>query len=163
MGKIEVRIDDRLIHGQTIVAWCPHLGIEEIIAVDDISASNPMLKSIMTMGVPKLYTTNIVTVKEARELLGQKSDKKRMVIVKSPAVLMELGDVVAQAGTIVLGNLAKKEDSVHHIGSGTEIYFLSRQDVVDLQSFVDAGMEVKFQQLPAGTATSWDGFLKLIR
>ena len=36
MGKVYVRVDDRLIHGQTIVAWCPTLGIEEIIAIDEI-------------------------------------------------------------------------------------------------------------------------------
>ena len=61
MGKTFVRVDDRLIHGQTIVAWVPTLKIEEIIAVDDVSASKPMLKSIMTMGVPTQYETHIVT------------------------------------------------------------------------------------------------------
>ena len=71
MGKVYVRVDDRLIHGQTIVAWCPTLGIEEIIAIDDVSAQNPMLKSILTMGVPKNYKTNIVTTAEANELLKQ--------------------------------------------------------------------------------------------
>ena len=55
MGKIVVRVDDRLIHGQTIVAWCPTLAIQEIIAIDDESAKNPMLKSIMTISVPPLY------------------------------------------------------------------------------------------------------------
>ena len=68
MGKLYVRVDDRLIHGQTIVAWCPTLGIQEIIAVDDVSAANPMLKSILTMGVPKNYKTGIVTTQEAKEL-----------------------------------------------------------------------------------------------
>ena len=65
MGKLYVRVDDRLIHGQTIVAWCPTLGIQEIIAVDDVSAANPMLKSILTMGVPKNYKTGIVTTQGA--------------------------------------------------------------------------------------------------
>ena len=75
MGKVYVRVDDRLIHGQTIVAWCPTLGIQEIIAVDDASAQNPMLKSILTMGVPKNYVTNIVTTAEAKELLTEKRRK----------------------------------------------------------------------------------------
>ena len=75
MGKLYVRVDDRLIHGQTIVAWCPTLGIQEIIAVDDVSAANPMLKSILTMGVPKNYKTGIVTTQEAKELLAEGSDK----------------------------------------------------------------------------------------
>ena len=30
-----LRIDDRLIHGQIVTAWCGHLKINEIIAIDD--------------------------------------------------------------------------------------------------------------------------------
>ena len=90
MGKLYVRVDDRLIHGQTIVAWCPTLGIQEIIAVDDVSAANPMLKSILTMGVPKNYKTGIVTTQEAKKLLGEGSDKTRLLIVKFPQKLEEL-------------------------------------------------------------------------
>ena len=44
MGKVYVRVDDRLIHGQTVLAWCPTLSIQEIIAIDNDSASNPMLR-----------------------------------------------------------------------------------------------------------------------
>ena len=58
MADLYVRIDDRLIHGQTIVAWCPTLQIKEIVAVDDVSAKNPMLKTIMTMGVPSTQDTH---------------------------------------------------------------------------------------------------------
>ena len=47
MADLYVRIDDRLIHGQTIVAWCPTLQIKEIVAVDDVSGKNPMLKTII--------------------------------------------------------------------------------------------------------------------
>ena len=69
MGKTYVRVDDRLIHGQTIVAWCPTLNIKQIIAIDDVSAANPMLKSILAMSVPKIYDTHIVTTEEALALL----------------------------------------------------------------------------------------------
>lgn len=71
MGKTYIRVDDRLIHGQTIVAWCPTLSIGEIIAIDDSSAKNPMLKSIMTMGVPSTYKTHIVTTEEAKVMLSK--------------------------------------------------------------------------------------------
>ena len=91
MGKLYVRVDDRLIHGQTIVAWCPTLGIQEIIGVDDVSAANPMLKSILTMGVPKNYKTGIVTTQEAKELLAAGSDKTRLLIVKFPQKLESCG------------------------------------------------------------------------
>ena len=98
MGKLYVRVDDRLIHGQTIVAWCPTLGIQEIIAVDDVSAANPMLKSILTMGVPKNYKTGIVTTQEAKELLAAGSDKTRLLIVKFPQKLEDPGQPGQAAG-----------------------------------------------------------------
>ena len=90
MGNVYIRVDDRLIHGQTIVAWCPTLGIEEIIAIDDASASNPMLKSILTMGVPKNYKTHIVTADQANEMLKTGSSKNRLVIVKLPEKLQQI-------------------------------------------------------------------------
>ena len=75
MGKTYVRVDDRLIHGQTIVAWAPTLGIQEIVGVDDVSAKNAMLKSIMTMSVPKTYKTHIVTTDEAKTILEKETEK----------------------------------------------------------------------------------------
>ena len=87
MGNVYVRVDDRLIHGQTIVAWCPTLGIQEIIAIDDARASNPMLKSIMHIGVPTHYKTSIVTADEANALLKAGSVCHRLVIVNLPHAL----------------------------------------------------------------------------
>ena len=117
MGKLYVRVDDRLIHGQTIVAWCPTLGIQEIIAVDDVSAANPMLKSILTMGVPKNYKTGIVTTQEAKKLLGEGSDKTRLLIVKFPQKLEELRQEILGCEKLILGNLAKRPDTVHKVSS----------------------------------------------
>ena len=83
MAKTFIRVDDRLIHGQTIVAWCPTLSIKEIIAVDDESAKNPVLKSIMTMGVPSSYKTHIVTTEEAKKLLAVESSVNRLVTARA--------------------------------------------------------------------------------
>lgn len=129
MGKIVVGVDDRLIHGQTIVAWCPTLAIQEIIAIDDESAKNPMLKSIMTMSVPPLYKTHIVTTEEARSLLSQDSGTNRLVIVRFPKQLEELEDTVLKADFVMLGNIAKRPDSVHKVSGATGIFYLSQQDV----------------------------------
>ena len=43
-----------------------------------------MLKSILTMGVPKQYKTHIVTTDEAKDLLAQEGEVNRLVIVKTP-------------------------------------------------------------------------------
>ena len=162
MSKMFVRVDDRLIHGQTIVAWCPTLGIQEIIAIDDDSAKNPVLKSILTMGVPKLYKTHVVTVEEAKDLLAQPSDKNRLVIVKFPSKLNEIKDVIRGCEHVYLGNMAKRNDTTHQMSGATGIFFLSDQDIEDINGMVKEGFNVTFQQLPNASGTSWESFIKSI-
>lgn len=162
MADLYVRIDDRLIHGQTIVAWCPTLQIKEIIAVDDVSAANAMLKTIMTMGVPGTYKTHIVTTGEAKELLKTPGSANRLVIVKQPAVLEALEDEIGSAKAVMLGNLAKKEDSRHKLDGATGIFYLSDRDVEILDGFYEKGLDVFFHQLPTSAKTTWEAFKKSI-
>lgn len=163
MGKTYVRIDDRLIHGQTILAWCPTLGISEIIAVDDISAKNPMLKTILTMGVPSKYKTNIVTREEAKNLLSTDQSANRLLIVKSPSVLADLEDVLGGVERIILGNLAKRDDTIHKVSGATGIFYLSNDDVDFLDRLNQKGFSISFHQLPSTQETSWTSFMKSIK
>ena len=158
MAKTYIRIDDRLIHGQTIIAWCPILSIQEIIAIDDVSAKNPMLKSIMTMGAPAMYKTNIVTTEEAKIILSTDSDRNRLVIMRFPANLLEIKNEIMGCECIVLGNIAKREDTIHKISGATGIFYLSNNDVDILDDLNAKGMEIYFQQLPSTSKTSWASF-----
>lgn len=162
MGKIYVRVDDRLIHGQTIVAWCPTLGIKEIIAIDDVSAQNAVLKSIMTMSVPKTYKSNIVTTAQAKELLSKESNGNRLVIVKLPHQLLDIKDEIKGCEQIYLGNMAKRADTTHQLSGATGIFFLSDQDVSEINGLIQEGFKVSFQQLPNASGVSWDTFTKSI-
>ena len=163
MGKIYVRVDDRLIHGQTILAWCPTLGISEIIAVDDVSAKNPMLKTILTMGVPSKYKTNIVTREEAKNLLSTDQSANRLLIVKSPSVLADLEEVLGGVERIILGNLAKRDDTIHKVSGATGIFYLSNDDVDLLDRLNQKGFSISFHQLPSTQETSWTSFMKSIK
>lgn len=162
MSDTYVRVDDRLIHGQTIVAWCPTLSIEEIIAVDDASAKNPMLKSIMTMGVPSAYKTHIVTAQEAVELLAKESKVNRLVIVKSPQKLLNIKEGIANAKSIVLGNIAKRDDTIYNMKGATGIFYLSKDDVEVIDQFSEKGIPVYFRQLPTTSKKDWAAFKKTI-
>lgn len=160
MAKTIIRVDDRLIHGQTIIAWCPTLNIQEIIGIDDVSAQNPMLKSIMTMGVPKQYITHIVTTEQAKALIGIPSNNIRLVIVKYPSLLKEIKDSVLECEQIILGNMAKREDTNHQVSGATGIFYLSDQDITEIDTLVNQGFKVDFQQLPNASGMSWETFKK---
>jgi PTS system mannose-specific IIB component len=163
MGKTYVRIDDRLIHGQTVLAWCPTLSIAEIIAVDDVSAKNPMLKTIMTMGVPSKYKTNIVTLEEAKALLQAEQPHNRLLIVKVPSVLKALENQLGGIEQIILGNLAKREDTLHKVSGATGIFYLSNDDVEFLDRLHQEGQKISFHQLPSTQETTGTSFMRTIK
>lgn len=163
MAKTYVRVDDRLIHGQTIIAWCPMLSIGEIIAIDDASAKNPMLKSIMTMGVPSIYKTHIVTTQDAKGILSKEGDKNRLIIVKFPSKLEEIKNEISKCEFIVLGNIAKRADTKYKLSGSTGIFYLSDNDVKIIDNLVASKLEVSFQQLPSTNKTTWEDFKRTIK
>lgn len=112
------------------------------------------------MGVPKQYETHIVTTEGARELLSAESGKTRLVIVKTPGKLAELKDVIRGCEHIYLGNMAKRPDTNHQMTGATGIFYLSDQDISDIDALASEGFEVSFQQVPNSTEKSWDAFAK---
>ena len=162
MGKIYVRVDDRLIHGQTLVAWCPTLGIDEIIGVENNIASNAILKSITEMGIPKPYKGHIVKTDEVEGLLKQNADRNTLIIVKYPSVLFEIKEAIKGAELIILGNMAKRDDTNHQLSEATGIFYLSDSDIEGLDTLVKEGFEVIFQQVPSTGRTTWDNFKKTL-
>ena len=162
MGKLYVRVDDRLIHGQIVTSWCHTLGIRQIIAVDDELAQNPMLQSIMTMGVPAQYSPQIVTVENAKALLQQDDDKNRLVIVRFCHMLGPLREQIKRAEHINIGNASKLPDTVYQLARGAGWYIYLSQNDADLLRVVaeEDGGTVISQQLPQEKKLEWPAMKK---
>jgi PTS system mannose-specific IIB component len=52
MSLVLARIDCRLIHGQVVETWVPHVKANLLIVANDDLASNPVLRSVMELAVP---------------------------------------------------------------------------------------------------------------
>ena len=65
MGIILVRVDSRLIHGQILEAWIPHIGADALIVVDDEVASDLLRRTVMEMAVPSSIDVSFETVQDA--------------------------------------------------------------------------------------------------
>lgn len=157
MGKLYVRIDDRLIHGQIVTAWGLTLGIQRIIAIDDKLASNPTLKSIMMMGIPKDLNGQIVTAEEAKQMLQDGSDKTTLLITRQCCNLTPVMDLIKNAEHINLGNCSKQEGTVKTISSGAGCTLsLTQKDVDALNKAHELGIEVFSQRVPTEKYHSWD-------
>lgn len=78
MSVILARIDNRLIHGQVLESWVPHLQAECIMVVNDKVANEPLRRAIMAASVPKSLRLVIGGIAELarqvvqREFVGQR-------------------------------------------------------------------------------------------
>ncbi len=164
MGKLYVRIDDRLIHGQIVTAWAQTLNIQRIIAIDDSLATNQMLKGIMMMGIPKDLNGQIVTSDEAKAMLTDGSDTTTMLITRQCKNLSKLVDDIKGAEHLNLGNCSKQENAVATIPSGAGCTLsLTQEDMDVLNKLHDLGVEIFSQRVPTEKYHSWDEMMSSVK
>ena len=157
MGKTYVRVDDRLIHGQIVTAWCITLNVKEIVAIDDTLASNPMMQSIMTMGVPAQYSPKIVTIAQAKELMRTSIDGTRLVITRFCRNLAELREEIKGAEHVNIGNCSKQPDAKYGVrGIGiSQVLSFTQADYDALELVAADGGRVICQTLPQDRQRTW--------
>lgn len=164
MGQNFLRIDDRLIHGQIVTAWCGHLKIQEIVAIDDTLAKNTMLQSIMLMGIPKQYKSHVVTMAEAKELFAQQADGNRLFVTRLPQDLANLREELKQCELVVIGNAAKRADTKFNLTKGGgSVFFASEADIALFDSISADGVKLVYQTVPKSPAKEWPEIRKGIK
>ena len=145
MGVVLYRIDDRLIHGQVMTAWSKVYKSTNIICVDDETARNEMLCSIMKMAVPSDYAVHILTTEDAiKEIKAEPESKRTIVLAKTPGTMLDL----AKSG------VGMKELNVGNIGQGPNRKPIMRSTQVSpseldqLKELQKMGVKVYLQVFP---------------
>ena len=158
------RIDDRLIHGQIVTAWCGFWKIGEIVAIDDKLASNPTLQKIMLMGIPATYKAHVVTAAEAKELFREESAKNRLFVTRFPMDLQNFREELKQCETVVIGNAAKRPDTKYNLTKGGgSVFFASDEDVALFDEVEKDGVNLIYQTVPKSPAKTWSEMRKLVK
>ncbi len=156
MGQNYLRIDDRLIHGQIVTAWCGHLKIQEIVAIDDTLAANSMLQSIMLMGIPKQYKSHVVAMAQAKELFAQQADGNRLFVTRFSQDLKNLREELKTCELVVIGNAAKRPDTKFNLTKGGGgVFFASADDIALFDAISADGVKLVYQTVPNSPAKEW--------
>lgn len=86
------RIDDRLIHGQVVIAWAKPLNSKFILLCDDDISQNEWERDLYLSSVPEDIQALVCNVKQTSEYLSNSNIEieKSIVLVKSPAIVVQL-------------------------------------------------------------------------
>ncbi|MBZ6001188.1 MAG: PTS sugar transporter subunit IIB [Leuconostoc gelidum] len=153
-----VRIDDRIIHGQTVTRWAKEYPCDGLIAVNDAAASNPVLKeAFISASEKKTFVWTLAHFKE-KEAQVLASKRQYFLITKTPqdmkTILVDFEFVPGDIKKIIVG---PANDRPHAIKLGNNQSIIP-EEAVAFEAIQAQGYQVKFQLLPDVSIGYWNDF-----
>lgn len=110
---VNVRIDERLIHGQVAGIWAPSLHTQRIIVINDEAAADTLQKSSLRMVAPTSMRLSVLPVESAaKNIRSGKYGKQRLFLVfKNPTDVLRYLKAGGKLTHVNVGNMSYKEGS----------------------------------------------------
>jgi mannose/fructose/N-acetylgalactosamine-specific phosphotransferase system component IIB len=151
MSWLLQRVDDRLIHGQVVVAWGQRLRPQRIWVVDDAAAANAWERDLLGTAAPEAEV-RVVTVAEMAAAWAEESAAPggAFLLVRDLATAQALVEAGAPIGRFNLGGL--------HYAPGkskvNEYIYLDSGDRARARALIARGVVLEVQDVPAARAES---------
>ena len=147
------RVDDRLIHGQVVVAWGVRLGPRRIWVVDDAVAASDWERELLESSAPDI-TVRVVSVADAARQWHQERDAEggAFLLLHDLATALRLVEAGAAIATLNLGGLhyAPGKEKVN------EYVSLNEADRAAARALRALGVALQVQDVPAARPVALD-------
>ena len=146
MGIVLFRLDERLIHGQVVVAWGEYLKPDRIVIFNNQIASSPWERELYMCCVPPDFQASVYNLDEASQKLsnGVFDREKVIALVDNPADISELHNRGIQIPEVNLGGM--------HYSQGREqilpYLYLSKEDKDIFRKLMQQGVRFFCQDVP---------------
>lgn len=153
-----LRIDDRMIHGQTVTRWALEYPCDGLIAVNDKAATTDALKMAYKSASTK---KTFVWTYEAWKKKNQKvldSKDNYFLITKDPIqmkkILVDDGLVPSDVKKVIVGPCNDRPGAVK-LGNNQSI---TQEEAEALEAISKAGYEIEFALIKEASIGTWDKF-----
>jgi len=141
-----VRVDDRCIHGQVLMAWCPYVNPDRLILCDDDIAQSDW-ECELYLAAAAEYPTVVLTVAEtaSRFAGGDFDDECVFMIVRSPQVVVELMQQGLPVARVIIGGM-------HYESGKRKLAPFIYADDADIQVFrylLQSGVALEGRDVPS--------------
>lgn len=109
----QIRVDDRLIHGQVAVVWTKELNAPLLVVANDEAAKNEVMQMTLKMAVPNGMKLLIRSVDDAINIFNDPrgADKQIFVIVNSVSDANKIAQNVENIETVNVANAGRFDKS----------------------------------------------------
>lgn len=145
---VNVRIDERLIHGQVAAFWTNTLNVTRLMVIDDLASQDEIQKMALKMACPSTVKLSILSVDRAVERLNDPTayeNEKIFVVLRNTETLKNLIEKGAPIKNITVGNMSNK------VGS-TRVYHtvcVTKDDIEIFRNLSDKGLTFTAQMVPS--------------
>ena len=160
-----VRVDDRMIHGQTVTRWSLEYPCTGLIAVNDAAAKNPVLKGAYKSASDKKTFVWGVDEFIAKSKKVIESKDNYFLITKNPVdmkkILVDAGFVPSNVKTVIIGPCNDRPGAVK-LGNNQSItqeeQSITQEEAEALEAITKAGYEVEFALVKEAAIGNWKKF-----
>jgi len=145
------RVDDRLIHGQIIAAWVPHIRATRIIVADDQLPQNMMLSKILRLAAPANLRVEILPVRQAVALVEQQRSGPGLLTIMLFAGLDAVVQALADGLNLVELNIGNIRNTAGKLQVAESIS-LDQDEIEDLRELQKQDVKVTIQPVPTAPA-----------
>jgi len=146
MSLVLARIDCRLVHGQVVETWIPHLKANSLIVANDAIAGNQVFRSVMELAVPVGIRLRFCRLDQVAEMLKEADlfGERSILLVSSASDAIKARKDGAGFTVLNIGNLHFEEGKVQITSS----VFFAPEDFEALQWFRTNGVSVCVKGTP---------------
>ena len=148
------RVDDRVIHGQTMTRWVAKKPVDSIIVISDKVAKDELRKKVLKAAAANLKLGIYDVEQGVKALEKVHASNKNFYIISDSTT--GFADIVRHGGdfgkVLNIGNLNGARPNTKPMGNAV---CLNDDDVVALDYLEEQGVEVQFQLIPDDKPISW--------
>lgn len=140
-----IRLDDRLVHGQTINNWCTSERITKILLVNEKIRRDSLRKTIIQISVPHSIEIMFLTVEEALNIYKVEALSYDLLIIFGET--RELLSFIlggGEAREINIGGISYRHDREKY----SNCVYLSKDEAKDLRDIQAKGIRLMIRILP---------------
>jgi mannose/fructose/N-acetylgalactosamine-specific phosphotransferase system component IIB len=152
-----LRIDNRLIHGQVVVAWLQATGANTIVVANDKVAADDFQKTMLIAVTPPGIQERILSIDDALVYVKDSSHDQEQIflLVKEPLDALRLYRGGLQMTTMNVGNMAFVVGTTRV----SNTVFVGPKDVEAARELHAAGVALTCQMMPTSPR---DDFMALL-
>lgn len=153
------RVDDRLIHGEVVSVWLPHLQANRIIIVDDQVAADDFNKRVIKALAPNGVRCNVYTTERGADILQRDSKEpteKVLILTKSPITYERMAELGLNLPEINLGGMGLRDERTPFIKNVS----CSPDEIEAIKKLRAKGTRVYYQLVPEQQVIEVDDYIK---